>query len=365
MTESALLALDAAARDARRPVEYLEFSGRSHAAPPPPAFIFGNLPAYLSRDLFGDFEVPAAGCYILRDAQVTYDAIILLQGQPLWSEALNHPRYYVPEVLARHVPHLARLPVRRIAGQAAIIHGPGYKIFGHWLIDFLPRLYVLRRAGFDIERLTFILPPELPEFAQEFLRQIGIPAGHIVVLDHTAELVQPDELIAPTVLRLRNRFNPLLGVASRFWIDRISLPKAPQAQRRIFISRNQTEGNRVVTSRREIEARATGAGYEIVLPESLALAEQIELFRGAGRIIGEYGSGLHGALHAPAGAAICALRGTSHHPGFAQSGLAERFEHHIGYVFGDTPEFAEDQQIEITPEAFDRALAAMEAWGPS
>lgn len=363
MTAFAPLALEAAARDARRLVEYVEFSPATRAPPPPPAFIFGNLPAYLSRDLFGDFEVPAAGCYILRDAQVTYDAIILLQGQPLWSPALNHPHYYVPEVLGRHVPQAARLKVRRIAGRAAIIHGPGYNVFGHWLIDFLPRLYVLRRAGFDIGTLTFILPHELDGFALEFLRLVGIPAANLLMQDHLAELVQPDELIAPTVLRLRNRFNPLLEVASRFWLDRMVVPDALWANRRIFVSRSAAQGNRTLVSRERIEARAAESGYEIVYPERLALPEQIALFRGAGRIIGEYGSGLHGAIHAPPGAAICALRGTSHHPGFAQSGLAERFGHHLGYVFGDTPEFAENQQIDITRDAFERALAAMEAWG--
>jgi hypothetical protein len=363
MTQIAPLALEAAAKDACRPVEYVEFSAATRAPPPPPAFIFGNLPAYLSRDLFGDFEVPAAGCYILRDAQVTYDAIILLQGQPLWSPALNHPHYYVPEVLARHVPNAARLPMRRIEGRAAIIHGPGYKVFGHWLIDFLPRLYILRRAGFDIATLTFIVPSDLHRFAREFLRLVGIPAAHLVAQDHRAELVQPDELIAPTMLRLRNRFNPLLAVASRFWLNRMELPGTPHTGRRIFVSRSQSHGNRMLTSRDAIEARAVRAGYEIVFPERLSLPEQIALFRGAGRIIGEYGSGLHGAMHAPPGAVICALRGTSHHPGFAQSGLAERFGHHLGYVFGDTPEFAEDQCMDITSDAFDKAVAATEAWG--
>jgi capsular polysaccharide biosynthesis protein len=222
---------------------------------------------------------------------------------------------------------------------------------------------MLRRAGFDIGTLTFILPRQLDNFALEFLRLVGIPPAHIVAHDHTAELVQPDELIAPTVLRLRNRFNPLLGVASRFWLDRIEVPDTPQANRRVFVSRSAAQGNRTLTSRERIEARAVQAGYEIVFPERLTLPEQIALFRGARQIIGEYGSGLHGAIHAPTGAAICALRGTSHHPGFAQSGLAERFGHHLGYVFGDTPEFAEDQEMDITRDAFERALAAMEVWG--
>jgi capsular polysaccharide biosynthesis protein len=139
--------------------------------------------------------------------------------------------------------------MRRIEGRAAIIHGPGYNVFGHWLIDFLPRLYILRRAGFDIATLTFIVPSDLHRFAREFLRLVGIPAAHLVAQDHRAELVQPDELIAPTMLRLRNRFNPLLAVASRFWLNRMELPGTPHTGRRIFVSRSQSHGNRMLRAR--------------------------------------------------------------------------------------------------------------------
>jgi capsular polysaccharide biosynthesis protein len=363
------MALEEAAQDTGHPVAYFEMASALRSPPPPPAFIFGPLPAYLAPALFSDFEIPAAGCYHLQDVQVTFDAIILLQGKPVWSLGLNQPPLHVPEVLARNVPGFDRLPVRRIRGRAAIIHGPGYNVFGHWLIDFLPRLYVLRRAGYDIEKLKIILPSSVEAFGPEFLRRIGIPADNIVWHDHRAELLQPDELIAPTVLRQRSRFSPLLAVATQYWLERVCDPAGPRPWakkgRRLFISRSQHPSNRGLKTRAAIEQRAAQAGYEIVHPERLALPEQIQLLRSAGRIMGEYGSGLHAAIYAPAGTAVCALRGTSNHPGFAQSGLAEVFGHHLGYVFAETPQFAEDQVLDIDIKTFDMALAAMEMWGPN
>lgn len=367
MPNVAVISLEDAARDPARPVSYTEFAVASRGPPQSPAFLFGPFPSYLAPDLFSEFEIPAVGCYHLREAQVSFDAVILLQGQPLWSLALNHPDYYVPEILARNVPNLYHLRVRHIAGQAAIIHGPGYNVFGHWLADFLPRLYVLRRAGLDIGALKFILPRDLDTFALEFLKLIGIQAENLVWHDQNEELLQPDELIVPTVMRLGNRFNPLVATASRFWVERVlahsGVTLGTARGRKLFVSRGQNQYSRTIASREVIEARAAAAGYEIVYPERLGLAEQIALFRSAGRIIGEYGSGLHGAIHAPAGAAICALRGTSHHPGFIQSGLAEGFGHHIGYVFGETPRFAQHQIVTIDEDEFSRALAAMEVWG--
>jgi capsular polysaccharide biosynthesis protein len=359
--------LKEAAGDPARPVTYTEFAAASRSPPQPPVFLFGPFPPYLAPDLFLHLEVPAVGLYHLRESQVSFDALILLQGQPVWSLALNHPDNHVRDILARHVPDLDRLNVRHIAGPAAIIHGPGYNIFGHWLTDFLPRLYVLRRAGLDISALKFILPRETDGFVREFLRLIGIQAENLVWHDDKAELLQPDELFVPTVMRLGNRFNPLFGTASRFWVERIlansGVTPGTGRGRKLFVSRGKNQYSRTIASREAIEARAAAAGYEIVYPERLGLAEQIVLFRSAGRIIGEYGSGLHGAIHAPAGTAICALRGTSEHPGFAQSGLAESFGHHLGYVFGKTPQFAQDQVVAIDEEEFSRALAAMEVWG--
>jgi capsular polysaccharide biosynthesis protein len=160
-----------------------------------------------------------------------------------------------------------------------------------------------------------------------------------------------------------------MAAATQFWLERAdnaggSRPGAEKG-RRLFISRSQHPSNRVLNTRAAIETRAEKAGYDVVHPQRLPLPEQIQLLRSAGRIIGEYGSGMHGALCAPPGTAVCALRGTSHHPGFAQSGLAEIFGHHLGYVFADTPRFAGDQILDIDSETFDRALAAMETWGPS
>jgi capsular polysaccharide biosynthesis protein len=356
--------LEAAARELPGKVDFLEFAAASASAPVPPAFIFGSLPSYLTPELFAEFDIPSAGCYFLRDAQVTYDAIILMQGQPLWSFALNHPPEFVAETLRQNVPALAGLPVRRIAGEAAIIHGPGFNVFGHWLIDFLPRLYLLRRAGLDIEALNFILPVGIEGFASEFLRLCGVPAENIILHDHKAEVLAPDVLVAPTILRLRSRFCNLLPVATQFWVNRVMMNAPPsmwpEADTKIFVSRSRFQGNRAMKTRGEIEARAADAGYAIVHPQHMSLQEQVQMFRSAGQIVGEYGSGLHGAVCAPAGSVVCALRGTSHHPGFAQSGLAERFGQHLGYVFGETPRHAQNQTIEIDGEMFGRALAAME-----
>jgi len=344
---------------------YEEFGAPFRAPPKPPCFTFGTLPGFLAPDLYAETGIGGVGCYRLQASEVIFDGIVMQNGAALWSLALNHPRAHVQAVLTAQAAGWASLPVRRVEGQVAVIHGPGFDIFGHWLIDFLPKLFVLHRAGIDIQKIKLLLPASSPPFVRHFLSLIGIPNENLVWHDQRAERIAPDELVMPSVFRLRSRFHPLFVQATRFWLDRFSasagLPDHAAADRRIFISRARLSGGRRLRERGAIEARALQAGYELVFPESLALAQQIRLFRSASHVLGEYGSGLHGSIFSQPGSVICALRGTSHHPGFAQSGLAEISDQPIGYVFGQSPEHAGDHEFSIDAGAFEHALSAMEA----
>lgn len=323
------------------------------------------MPAYLAADLFAEFDLGGVGCYRLHQAQITADAVLLHNGQALWSLALNHPEHLVARIAAQD---RTGWPVRRVAGQVAILHGPGYDVYGHWLVDFLPRLYVLSLAGFDILRLKFVLPADIPGFALEFLRLIGIPAAHLVRHESRSELIEADECVVPTILRLKSRLSPLFNAASQFWIERFranaGLGAKPPTGQKIFVSRAAAQGNRTLKNRAQIEEMAVRAGYRIVHPQALPLPDQCAIFAGATEIAGEYGSGLHGSIFAPPGAVICALRGTSHAPGFVQSALAAACGHQIGYVFAPSDEHAIGQAIDIDPGLFGKALEATALWAP-
>ncbi len=346
--------------------EYTALAPAFSALARPPAFLFGPMPGYLARDIFGEFGVGGVGLYRLAEARVTFDGVVIQGGVGLWSLALNHPDYLVARVLAADGGRRMALPARHVPGPAALLHGPGYNVFGHWLVDFLPRLFVLSQAGFDIAALRYILPADAPGFASTFLRLIGVPADNIVVHDHRTEVMAPDALLIPTILRRQSRLSPLFAAATAYWADRVAASHAVLSEegRRLFVTRGAAAPNRHLGNRARIEAIAAEAGYEIVQPETLPLPAQIALFRGARRIVGEYGSGLHGAMFARPGAAVCALRGTSHHPGFVQSAIADVCGHHCGYVFGPTPEHAADQIFTIDEPDFRRALEAAALLAP-
>jgi capsular polysaccharide biosynthesis protein len=333
--------------------------------PQKPAFTLGPLPDYLRPSLYGTASLPAVGCYTLHDVRVGFDGILIRQNRLLHAIDLNHPQDHVGRAIAHNTPGWRTAKVRRVRGTAALIHGPGFDVYGHWLIDFLPRLWVLHRAGFDVSLLPILLPGRLPTFAMAILALLGMTQPRFIEYDQAAELLEVETLIVPSLLRRGDRFSPLLPAATSFWRSLIEVPFAPPAPfphvDKIFVSRNEQWGSRQLKSRQAIELIARDAGYHIIMPELFSLLERIAIFSGATQIAGEYSSGLHNSIFAPPGARICALRGTSYHPGFAQSGLAEACFHQIGYVFGETAETALDQVFDIPPSLFTEALSSLES----
>jgi capsular polysaccharide biosynthesis protein len=152
------------------------------------------------------------------------------------------------------------------------------------------------------------------------------------------EILHAERLLMPTGLRAHNRIAPQFRAATAFWTARLraAAPVPDGGHGRLYVSRTQVVAARIMANRAEIEAMAAARGYAVVHPQALPLGAQAALFAGARVIVGEYGSGLHGAVFAGAGAVTVGLRGTSAHPSFVQSGLAGALGQHAGYVLGET-----------------------------
>jgi capsular polysaccharide biosynthesis protein len=241
-----------------------------------------------------------------------------------------------PDYVGPKLEALGTWPVRRIPGQAVCLYGPGYKVWGHWIVDFMPRLHLLQLAGYKIPRLRFLLPRDCPEFAIGLLREVGVAAENMVFFDSDACQVQVDELILPTNLRKGSRLHSLFAEATRAW-TRFVMPAGLSAGgRRLFVSRARCGSPRHLTNRARIEAMAEAAGFEIIHPETLPLRAQIALFASARQVMGEYGSGLHSTIFGSSALHCCALRGTSHWGGMIQSYVSASFGQSVSYFFGES-----------------------------
>jgi capsular polysaccharide biosynthesis protein len=331
-------------------IAFHEVHEAGHSLPRPPLFMLGPVTQALLHDLAAQTSTPRVGCYTVHDALVAPTGIPIKQNVAFHSDAFLHPRHLTVAIADRL--NAETPPVRRIEGIVALLCGPSHETYGHWLVDFLPRLWVLHQAGHDLAALRYLVPADLRPFGFTLLRSCGIRDDQVILYRHWQELPRIAHLLLPTGLRLGDRLAPCFAAATAFWVGRLrqntALPP-PQGSAALYLSR--AGGTRTLRNRARIEALASDQGFTIIQPETLTLPAQIALFSAARLIAGEYGSALHNAIFAGAGATICALRGTARHPSLVQSGIATALSQNLGYVFGATDGPDDTQQSFAVAEA--------------
>lgn len=339
---------------------FIPLAEASCTLPKAPSFIFGPITHEISTSLFGEYALHQIGCYLIKNASILVDGIVVYEDNIFEALQLNHPDNYVRDVYKSLTSGRRAWTKRRVPGSAVLLFGPGYPVYGHWLTDFLPRLFVLDRLGFNLGALRYVIPKPVPSFIREMLRLIGLRDGQIIECETQIESLQFDELILPTNLRRWNRLSPLFCGFVSFLLQRITglsqLPAPPINGERIFLSRRGTDDSRLLENRDEIEATAAAEGLTVVRPSDLPLLEQISMFREAKLIVGEYGSALHNSIFAEANCFVMALRTTTRIPGFIQSGICHVLKQEIGYVFGGTHDTGSQYLFTVSRDSFLQGL---------
>lgn len=325
--------------------QFHQVAPASHAKPQPPAFALGDVPHDLLAHCWGPgFEWVHPQGVLEIEADLHWPYFLTRNGEPLdfaWSNM--------------HGGHLGRMwePKPDTAPQAAhrlvLITGQGHTIFGHWLVDFLPKLWLLDAAGFDLAALRYVLSDDVRAWGLELLRLCGIGADQIVTIRR--EDVLRGSFLIPTTVHNGVR-GPGFARTAEYLCRRIGIE--PQERRvKLFLSR-PLGGSRAISNWHAMEKAAYSAGYSVIQPERLSLLEQFRLMASARAVAGEYGSALHLSLFAGPDVPVCAVRGVLEHPGFIQSAIGAALRQPTGYVFcarGD----------DDVPEGFTVPLDAMRA----
>ena len=337
-------------------VTFRELEPAQHSAAPSPAFMFGPSTSALAQQMFGQTATPSVGCYAISGGGIGPTGIALCDNAVFSLHATNHPPRHTANTMKRMQE--AQLPERFLRGPLAALFGPSHEIYGHMLIDTLPKLWVLQASGYDLAEIQFLMPQKLAPNLRQLLYGAGIPPPQCLEYRYWDEIIRTDLLLVPTIPRRFNRLANSFATATRFWTAPFRTTPSKDTPKRIFLSRRKARASRTLTNREQIEAIATKHGFTIVHPEDLTLPEQITLFENADQICGEYGSALHNTVFAKPGTRTCALRGTQADPGFLQTNINHALDQSTGYVFGETSGEAQRQDFTIAARDF---LAAMES----
>jgi len=323
----------------------------SHTPRPAPNFIYGNPDEHSLKFFHGGTYEPSLAVYGGREVHVDgpwFDIGALLSHdgvQMICPELALDPRREVAKAQLEStrlaLAHGTRR-FRRVHGQALLFATIGHMGFGHWLVDFLPKLHLCELAGVDLSKIKVLLPTSVGSFGLQFLRLCGFNEWQILPYNPDREVLVVQELVMPTQIRWGGRTAKGFFEAVQFLhglIDRHNRLPDMSGLERIFVRRVAPHDHKPLHNGAAVEQAALEAGLKLFLPEQHSVLEQIAVYRRARHMFGEYGSTIHTAMFSRPGAVV----GCIHQPlpvtfDALQSGIGERMHLITGYVFAQREE---------------------------
>ncbi len=192
-------------------------------------------------------------------------------------------RAYIPR------PHRLYPRIERLSGAVAVLSASNQHIYWHWLLDVVPRLFMLEETGQMAQ--SFFIQAKLP-FQYEMLEYLGVlPNGRIIDCEKSP-MISASTLVVPchqimegrefpkwVCHRLREKFLPFSAVRKAGSPERVYISRAHARQRRI-------------TNEAELLPILRDYGFQVVRLEELTFGEQVGLFQNAEVVVSPNGSGL-------------------------------------------------------------------------
>ncbi len=288
---------------------FAELAPASFSKPAMPCLVLPNSPDAKWRwDQVPEQRLRALGCSFIRDLEVSGSGYMFHGGRFVREYVnisdvalrwLNQPDFY-DNPLTR--PRTNRVVIEE---PALMVFGPGSSVYGHWLLDFMPRIVIAQQLlGAALDEFVLPLPSDSPDWVVRMLHTFcGIQASQVRYYSRSDDVVICRRACVPSYAHSGKAGDYAPHPIMRAFYDRFGDRGAPRAKRRICLSRREQERHtlgvwRIFEQREAMEEMAAARGFEIVRPETLGFPEQVELFRSAECILGENGSGMHAAVFA-------------------------------------------------------------------
>ncbi len=253
-------------------------------------------------------------CRFVRDVTVSGSGY-MFHGSSLVTDG-SHLSDVAVEWVGRPMPDspVAAAPAteRWLDGVAVIGIAPGHLIYGHWLIDLIPRFMIAKDVlGPEFRNAMLVLPDDTPAWALAMLEAFtGATLAQYAFYKRGIERLAVREACIPSYAHTAYSFH---SYANEVFSTLGVAPVAVRGTRKLCISRVAFEGathgvQKLFHTRERFEALAGDFGYEIVQPEMMGIQEQAMLFSSASHVVGEYGSALHSTVFGPAGLKIGYIR---------------------------------------------------------
>jgi hypothetical protein len=216
---------------------------------------------------------------------------------------------------------------KKVPGVHLLAGAEFHNHYAHLFCDVLPRWKLFEEAGLA-GQVPALLPPPSHGFAEEAWQKLGVAGNGSVRWDDGCW--QLDGLYFASSFKKFCSWTP----ESAAWVRAKWAPgliHRPVGKKVFYISRSA--GPRPILNEEEIVRSLQSHDVTVVQTEKLSLQRQIDLFSGAGLIVGPHGAGIQNALWAPRGCRILELVNARYFSGVYWT-LAESLNQPYGLVAG-------------------------------
>ncbi|MGA2504909.1 MAG: glycosyltransferase family 61 protein [Anaerolineales bacterium] len=264
-----------------------------------PVVYYGALMADLQRRL--DTEFPELGVLELNNA--------LLYGKSGW--IFSKEGYLLPDHswYGKHVDEIKKVPRflpkgKHVEGVCLSLVSDFGHVYGHFVLDCLPRLELFNKAGFKLTEVDHIIcwkPP--PGNARRLFENLDIPSNKFIWVD-SMTAIRVDTLLAPSFPGTRRNYPKWVPE----FLKQKFTPSPPAPNRRIYIFR--TGNSRIPVNQEAVNRILFRHGFEIYNPSD-HVDSHID-FSEAKFVVGVHGSGLTGLAFCQPGTKVLELIPTDH-----------------------------------------------------
>ena len=325
--------------------------------PLPPSSSFGAaVPLELLRTERGEDGVEVRHDVRLRAVDVTDG------GAPTRSLRLSGRGSLAPgtrsPLTARARGRRVRGPVRCLRGTTAALdlRGRG-ATFGHWMIDALPNLWLLERAGTPIDGVDTFLVPARATWLLSSLAAAGIAPDRVVAADEGGGF-DVERLLLP-VRSVGSRRVPWWTVRGLTLDGRVAAAPDPGLPSAIYVRRGSA-GRRGVAGEDHLAAHLERRGVAAIDPGDADLLVQRRRFASADLIVAAHGAALSSVAWCRPGTTLVELMPTAR-----PNALFLNLAHQAGVRYAALPCPPADGadglhgDISVDPAALDRILTTV------
>lgn len=199
-----------------------------------------------------------------------------------------------------HEPPFIPTTHRVVGEKCVLLAGWGPQSWGHFLVEYLPRLLLIKKFFKTNDTLPIYISEATPSYILSAMTSMLDEYNPQFLFFEENVLTLFEHAIVPPYIKYGGQrgYHPFLSLALEEWIgETITIPNISNREDKIYISRKHNNHMpitpvRPIVNEDEIIERLIEVGFKIIAMEDLDIVGKIKVMSSAQLVIGGWGSGL-------------------------------------------------------------------------